>query len=276
MIRIWLVLLVAIVSCTGCKQEASTAPEKNTMENAMDPTNDDPNAPGIRDEVFVSDIGVIARYTISIPEGYNPAKPTPLIVALHYGGTVTPHYARGIVKALIVPGLSELNAIVVAPDSVTGPWNNDSNEKVILEVMDLIENQYNIDKTKTLLTGFSMGGHGTWYIGSRNQGRFSAMIPIASSPIVKEDVEWSTPVYAIHSRSDTVVPIAASEKYVTEQIESGSKTMVFAVVEDLSHFKTGSFSVPLKAAVPWVEAIWNGETVESGKRKEPSPSKSPE
>ena len=276
MVRFLSLLFVLTLPCLGCQQAASPSPQKRTMEDAMAPAHDDPNSPGIRDEVFVAEIGVVARYTISIPEGYDPEKPTPLIVALHYGGTVTPHYARGIVEGLVNPGLSELNAIIVAPDSVAGPWNNISNEKVILEVMDLVSSQYKIDDSRTLLTGFSMGGHGTWYIGSRNQDRFSAMIPVAGSPIVKEDVQWSTPVYAVHSRADTVVPISATEDYMTAQIESGNKLMVFKAVEDLSHYKTGSFSVPLRAAVPWVQAIWSDVATGPSNTRKSSSSNSPE
>ena len=57
------------------------------------------------------------------------------------------------------------------------------------------------------MTGFSMGGAGTWHFASRFPERFSAAIPMAGRP--PADIgAWKMPVLAIHSRSDEVVPIA--------------------------------------------------------------------
>jgi predicted peptidase len=213
-------------------------------------------AADVLDQTFASKSGDEIRYSISVPVDYDPKTPKPLIVALHYGGEVTPYYARGIIEALIAPGLRELNAIVVAPDSIAGPWTNEKNESMVLELMDFISEKYNIDKEKTLLTGFSMGGHGTWYIGSRNQDRFSAMIPVAGYPLVEQDVKWTTPVYVIHSRADTVVPIEATEKFVAAQKGQGNELIMLVTVNNLPHYQTKSFAVPLKSAVPWVKKIW--------------------
>lgn len=213
-------------------------------------------AANVLDQAFASKSGEKIRYSILVPVDYDPKTPKPLIVALHYGGKVTPHYARGLIKVLIAPGLRELNAIVVAPDSIAGPWTNEKNESMVLELMDFISEKYNIDKEKTLLTGFSMGGHGTWYIGSRNQDRFSAIIPVAGYPTVEEGVNWTVPVYAIHSRADTVVPIEATEKYVAAQKGQGNERIMLVTVDNVPHFRTKSFAVPLKDAAPWVKEIW--------------------
>ena len=164
---------------------------------------------------------------------------------------------------LVGPGLGKLNAIIVAPDSIAGPWTNEKNEKMILELMDFINEEYNIDQEKTLLTGFSMGGHGTWYIGSRNQDRFAAMIPVAGAPMVDKDVQWTTPIYVLHSRADTVVPIKPSEEYVAAQRAEGNQLIEFVAIDDLPHFQTGRFSTSLKKAVPWVEKIWASEADEN-------------
>ncbi|PCI73512.1 MAG: hypothetical protein COB38_00135 [Gammaproteobacteria bacterium] len=114
--------------------------------------------PGIFDRSMKLSSGDTLRYTISIPENYNSAKPTPLILALHYGGKVTPHYSRKLVDILIEPGLKELNAIIIAPDSIAGYWGNKKNETAIFELMNETIKKYSIDIEKTLLTGFSMGG----------------------------------------------------------------------------------------------------------------------
>ena len=112
------------------------------------------------------------RYTLVIPDGYTEQSPAPLIVSLHYGGEVTPFYGRGLLDSLIEPVLRDLGAIIVAPDSAAGNWTNPASEQHVLELMDFIEAHYNIDTNKTLLTGYSMGAGGTWYLTPRHSDRF--------------------------------------------------------------------------------------------------------
>ena len=48
----------------------------------------------------------------------------PLVLALHYGGQVTPFYSMGYLQALVVPGLKKLGAVIVAPDSPGNGWTD--------------------------------------------------------------------------------------------------------------------------------------------------------
>ncbi|MEP0847606.1 MAG: prolyl oligopeptidase family serine peptidase [Phycisphaerae bacterium] len=48
-----------------------------------------------------------------------------------------------------------------------------------LEVLDLALERYGIDPRRVLLTGHSMGGHGTWHLGVTFPGRFAAIAPSA-------------------------------------------------------------------------------------------------
>ncbi|MFD2825981.1 alpha/beta hydrolase-fold protein [Leeuwenhoekiella polynyae] len=51
-----------------------------------------------------------------------------------------------------------------------------------LEVLDEAEKLFNTDKQHTYLTGHSMGGHGTWYLGATYPDRFAAIAPCAGYP----------------------------------------------------------------------------------------------
>ncbi len=254
-------VLLAVALSMGCT-ENDIEPASQEPALMMMPAMDDAAGADVLDQTVALKSGDEIRYSILVPVNYDPNTANPLIVALHYGGNVTPHYARGIIENLVAPGLRELNAIVVAPDSIAGAWTNEKNESMVLELMDFISEKYNIDQKQTLLTGFSMGGHGTWYIGSRNQDRFSAMIPIAGHPLVEKDVKWTTPVYAIHSSADTVVPIEATEEFVAAQKEQGNELIMLVTVDNLPHFQTGSFAIPLKKTVPWVKKIWAGDPID--------------
>ena len=251
------VMLIALVLSTGCSQDKGSG-QTNTIPSVT-PGFEPARPIRVHDKSMASKSGEEILYTISIPPNYDPQTPTLLVVVLHFGGEVTPHYAREILEMLMITGLSDLNVILVAPDSIAGPWTNQKNENMVLELMDNVCETYNIDRNRTLLTGFSMGGHGTWYIGSRNQDRFSALIPIAGSPGVEDDVTWTTPVYAIHSKADTVVPIQATKEYVAAQKELGNQNIELAVIENVPHFQTSGFSTALRNAAPWVLEIWDAE-----------------
>lgn len=209
----------------------------------------------VRQETMTLSTGRELRYSIRIPE--NVSDPVPLIMALHYGGKVTPFYGRGVLEALVAPALQDLGAIVVAPDSINGPWTNEINEAAVLELMDYIARQHSIDPDRTLLTGFSLGGAGTWYIGSRNQSRFRALIPIAGRPGERTDL--AIPAYVIHSRIDDIVPFEPAEKYVEELQAAGAQAEMHAV-DDIPHYETARFVGALRAAVPWVQQVWSQTT----------------
>ena len=51
-----------------------------------------------------------------------------------------------------------------------------------LEVLAQAEKLYATDKQRTYLTGHSMGGHGTWYLGATYPDRFAAIAPAAGYP----------------------------------------------------------------------------------------------
>lgn len=194
------------------------------------------------------------RYTISIPKDGAKKNATPLILALHYGGEVTPHYGRGMIDSLVGPALAELGAIIIAPDSLGGDWTQEKNEQAVLFLLDSAIASYNVDAGKVLLTGFSMGGIGTWYIAGRHQDRFSAAIPIAGRP-PSAAIKWEIPVYAIHSRADTVLPLEPTQQYV-ELAKAKGANIELVIVDGITHYQTGRFAKPLRDAVPWIKKVW--------------------
>ena len=210
-------------------------------------------APGIH-ELVLPDAG--RRYTLAIPNDYTGQEPAPLIVSLHYGGTVTPFYGRGLIDTLLAPALGELDAIIVAPDSAAGNWANPTSEQHVLELLDYIEANYNIDTDKTLLTGYSMGGGGTWYLAPRHPERFKAAIVMAGRP--QDDsmsFDWQTPIYVIHSTADQVVPFESTEATV-EQLRAQGVSIDLVVVDGISHYEIPRYRPYLLAAVPWIQQAW--------------------
>jgi predicted peptidase len=197
------------------------------------------------------------RYTLSIPDGYTAGEPTPLILSLHYGGTVTPFFGRGLLQGLIEPALRDLGAIIVAPDSAAGRWTNPTAEQHVLQLLDYIEANYNVDTDKTLLTGYSMGGGGTWYLTPRHPERFKAALVMAGRPQADSlEFDWTTPMYVIHSTADDVVPLDSTASIV-EQLRASGAPIELVVIDGITHYSVPAYRPYVTAAIPWIEQAWS-------------------
>jgi predicted peptidase len=196
------------------------------------------------------------RYTISIPGNYSPATPVPLILALHFGvrGGDAAGAGGDVVQILIGPALAELGAIIVAPDSVRGDWSSPENEKAVNALLDMVLADYSIDRKKVAVTGFSMGGAGSWHFAEKFPERFSAAIPIAGRPPASAS-GWRLPVLAIHSRDDQVVPFDPAEARIAELQKAGVNAKLIPLT-GITHYDTYRFKDALRQAVPWLREVW--------------------
>ena len=207
--------------------------------------------PGVSNQTLARTGGPPVRYAISIPSGYRRATPVPLVLALHFGGD--PDGAgRAMLDILIRPALGELGAIIVAPDSLGGGWSDAQNETAVNALLAGVEKAYNIDRKKEIVTGFSMGGAGTWYWAGKYPDRFSAAIPVSGRPT---SGAWRVPVFAVHSRQDQVVPIGPAEQRIAELKQQGINAQI-VVLSGIQHFETYKFVNGLRQAVPWIQQVW--------------------
>jgi predicted peptidase len=200
--------------------------------------------------------GPAISYTISIPANYSPSRPVPLILALHFGvgGGDATGAGGDVVEILIGPALAELGAIIVAPDSVQGNWSSPENEKAVNTLLDMVLARYAIDKKKVAVTGYSMGGAGTWHFAEKFPERFSAAVPVAGTP-PEAASGWRLPVLAIHSRDDQVVPFGPTEARIAELKKAGLDAKLIALT-DITHYEMDRFRGALRQAVPWLREIW--------------------
>jgi predicted peptidase len=195
-------------------------------------------------------------FTLAVPAGYTGDESVPLVLALHYGGHGTPYFGNGVLTGLVEPALRELEAIIVAPDCSGRDWTDPQSEADVTAVLDHVESNFNIDRQRTLVTGYSMGGIGTWYLAGRYPDRFRAAAVVSGSPPEDVlDIDWEVPVYAIHSRDDDVVPIEPTEVAI-EHLRSLGIQVEFVALSGIGHYETSRFLGPLRAVIPWLEDIW--------------------
>ena len=77
----------------------------------------------------------------------------------------------------------------------------------MLALVEQVAARYAVDRDRVLVTGFSLGGAGTWFFATRHANVFTGAIPMAGA--IREislDGLGSMPVHIVHSRDDEVVP----------------------------------------------------------------------
>ena len=214
--------------------------------------------PGLHTRTLERAAGPSIGYAISVPPTYNRTMPAPLVLALHFGvqGGPSLNAGRDVLRLLIAPGLAELGAVIVGPDSLNGgPWDTSQNEEAVLALLDAVTRSYRIDARRVIVTGFSMGGAGTWHFAGKYPDRFAAAVPVAGRPPATA-AGWRVPVFAVHSRSDQVVPIGPTEKRIDELKRAGVRAELVAL-DRPTHYQTNAHAEGLRLAVPWLRQVLN-------------------
>ncbi len=210
-------------------------------------------APGVYNLRLEREDGPTIRYAISIPRNYAAGARVPLVLVLHFGGDPV-GAGWSLLDMVVRPMLAELGAIIIAPDSLGGNWSVPQNERAAMALLDAAQRSYSVDPKKVVVTGFSMGGAGTWHLAETYPERFSAAIPMAGRPSGTA-ATWRVPVFAVHSRDDEVAPIGPTEQRIQE-LKALGKNAEIVVSTGIAHHDTVIYGRALRNAVPWLKELW--------------------
>jgi len=238
-----------------------------------------PAAQPMQRQMLTLDDGSGLRYAIALPDGYDGSEEVPLILALHFGwgDALPPNYGAVFMEILVEPALRELGAVIVAPNCPARSWVDAKSEEAVMALLDHVRGEYNIDPDRIVVTGFSLGGMGTWYFASRHAEMLSAAIPMASVPMIADSewpgptsvqrfvdegsVDWpedlvNLPIYVLHSRDDDLISIQAVEGAAAELDTLGANIEFMAIDDGIGHHETPSYVPYLRRVVPWVQEVW--------------------
>ena len=176
-------------------------------------------------------------YRLFIPANYNPNNSYPLVLFLHGAGERgTDNNAqltanKGATLWAETANQATHPCFVVAPQCPAGKqwvntdWGNGSysidkvpmsNElKMVKNIIETLQTQYNIDASRLFIDGLSMGGYGTWDFILRYPTMFRAAIPMcgAGDP-TKASLISTLPLWVFHSNDDAAVPVVGSRDMV--------------------------------------------------------------
>jgi len=159
------------------------------IQRVPSPDEGDPKTPGFHLRSVQTDHGPY-KYTVYVPEGYDPAKTYPAILFLHGAGErgedgrITSQVGLG---PAIVQRPGGVQAIVLFPQA-RKTWQADSDDAgAALKALEAASSDYKIDPDRVIVTGLSMGGMGSWSLAAKHPGKFAAVVPICG-PGKIEDV----------------------------------------------------------------------------------------
>ena len=203
-----------------------------------------------RKSISVPNVGAV-KCAIRIDESYTQSTPAPLVLVLHYGydGSRPDAYTGADMMETFGAAVREIGGVAIAPDVVGGDWRSAMNESAAVWLVKSAMNTYNIDAKQVYVTGYSMGGEGTWHIAGRHQDLFTGAIPVAAP--VTGTTQWKIPVYAIHSSQDQIVSYADAKQHAAS-IEAAGGKIQFKTVTGLTHYAAGGYGAHVVAGVKWI------------------------
>ena len=198
---------------------------------------------GFEARTYVSQDGQRLLYRLFRPPNYDPRKRYPLIVFLHGAsgrGTdnltqLTGSRTIGTTFWTDTERQSRHPAFVIAPqvdgkkhDNWVRQWRRPAAGlteplEMLVELLPQLAREFPIDPSRLYLTGYSMGGFGTWIGISRHPELFAGALPICGGGDPSPVSASRTPVWAFHGTADRIVPVRRSREMVKALKSAGSK-----------------------------------------------------
>lgn len=174
-------------------------------------------------------------YCVFVSSRVSEARPAPLIISLHGLGAGPQIMCNSTAVDLAEEG----GYILAAPMgySVRGGYGvprtggrgaggrgdadqpenlAELSEKDVMNVLEMVRGEFNVDENRIYLTGHSMGGSGTVFLGSKHADIWAAIAPVAGGGRLNEpDVlqrikDAGVAVMIVHGDMDEIAPVQAS------------------------------------------------------------------
>jgi predicted esterase len=116
---------------------------------------------------------------VYLPMDYDSDKKWPLVVNLHGYYGANPVYVKWwSIDMRHMDLVDKFPVIDIEPHGRGNTSYSGIGEKDILKCIELAKEKFNVDEDRIYLKGESMGGGGTWYVGTRHPNIFAAIAPV--------------------------------------------------------------------------------------------------
>lgn len=128
----------------------------------------------------------------------------------------------------------EIDAYVIAPQNPGGAWKPEK----IMNVLEWVENNYNVDKNRVYVVGMSLGGHGTLSFTATYPDKVAAALAMCGGSIFEDASKLNdVPLWIVHGTADKAVSISGSDKVVARMKQDDPQTprLVYDRVPGMNH-----------------------------------------
>jgi predicted peptidase len=185
------------------------------------------------------------RYLLFLPGGYEEDRQAkwPLLLFLHGAGergddvwkVATHGPPKSVTNSMAFP------FIMVAPQCRENHiWQTEP----LLALIDEIAHKYRVDSTRVYVSGLSMGGYGTWELGTTHPERFAAIAPVCGggelisvllSSREKSAALKTLGIWAFHGAKDPIVPVDESKRMVEAVKKAGATDVKLTIYPEAQH-----------------------------------------
>lgn len=236
----WGVGLLSLVLLAGCALQPQPPPAQGGF---------------VEREVVLA--GRAHRYQVFVPAPSLVAGKPPVVLFLHGSGERGEDNQRQLSVGLgpyLRAHAARFPAIVVLPQAPEGrEWNQLA--PVVFAQLDAATREFGGDRSRTVLTGLSMGGYGTWDYALRQPQRFAALVPICGGLMhpgrpsmtvggladqAEPEAEVArrlrdTPVWLFHGARDKVVPPEHSRRLAAALQQAGAADLHYTEFPEADH-----------------------------------------
>lgn len=137
-------------------------------------------------------------YRVYVPDGFDPKKRYPVVLFLHgsfqWGEDNEGQLSFGLPAMMRPGGRVEKKLEPEALASFIGvfpqthertPWSGEMAEYAV-RALDQTVAEFKADPRRLYVTGFSLGGYGSWYVAVRHPGKFAAVVPVGGNIKIPE------------------------------------------------------------------------------------------
>ena len=171
----------------------------------------------------------VYQYSAFIPKGYSAdnEKSWPLLIAMHGTGdhehTVHELLTGSAYTQMLKYTSDKYPMITVIPHCPEDQMHWSA--VLVKELIDSVSRKYRVDPTRIYLTGYSMGGYGTYATAIEYPELFAAIAPVCGWSDPEDAARLKhVPVWAFHGDADPLVPWKMSRAMVETIKKAGGET----------------------------------------------------
>jgi len=180
--------------------------------------------------------GFAIDYLLYLPPEYDASAKWPLVVFLHGAGDRGEDLEQ--VRRTTLPRMVEHDNrrqwgfVLLSPHC---PRDSCWQPEQVVELIKHVSSRLSIDRDRVYLTGYSMGGYGTWATACHDPNRFAAIAPVSGGGDVQQAERLKElPIWAFHGDKDNVVPIEP-DRAMVDAVQKSGGNVKFTVYPGAGH-----------------------------------------